>query len=466
MSPAEVLRHDPTRGIVEHMFDALTHPDPAPWDPAHAQFEDFEERAQVAFLNSLVFTAEDRLDAIRREAREANRCQGRQLRTMAEFIHEWMTHGEPGRFAHELAESAATEIGLALGLTPSTVSDRTRLALGLTRRLPAVLSALEAGEITLAAAKILLEETENLSIGDAARVANSMLNTAAGRIPSSLRKMTRRRVMRLDADAARKRREKAVRERDVTVTPAPDGMAWLTAHLPAEQAHAMYGVITDHATARIPGDERPLSARRADTLADMVLRPDADKPRAAFVLHLHGGTSDSTDTDDDPALAELPGYGPIPAQAAHDAADLISRAASDPIDLAATLATLNANPDTYAPSAKLARAIQARDKHCRFPGCRVPATRCELDHTIGFKAGGRTIYVNLAALCKFHHRIKHMPGWTCTQGPDGTLTWTTPSGRIYPTRPAPYIGDPPPDFDRPAQPAEDSARDTPTIHLG
>lgn len=428
--------------------NALGDPDPQPGETAYAAFEEYEERAQVAFLNSLVFTDTERLDAIARDAREVNRSHGRQLRLIAEFIHARMAHPAPGQFAGEASESAAAEIGLVLGLAAPNASDWTALALGLARRLPVVLAALENGEITLSTARILLKETETLAPGDAAAIAAAMLSKGGGRTPSALRQMIRLRVIRKDADAARKRREKAVLERDVTITPAPDGMALLTAYLPTEQAYAMYGVINDYATARLDGDKRPISARRADTLRDLVLRPDETKARAAFVLHMHGGESDSAD-----AIAEIPGYGSILTQAARDAADLILRATKTEKDLAATLATLNANPDTYVPSADLTRVIQARDKHCRFPGCRLPAKRCELDHTIEFGDGadGRTVYVNLAAVCKHHHRIKHLPGWGCTQGPDGTLIWTTPSGQTYLTRPPPYLGDAPPDFIHPSE---------------
>ncbi|MGK2879308.1 MAG: hypothetical protein ACSLE6_00455, partial [Mycobacterium sp.] len=34
----------------------------------------------------------------------------------------------------------------------------------------------------------------------------------------------------------------------------------------------------------------------------------------------------------------------------------------------------------YRPSAALAAAIRARDLHCRFPNCTVPADRCDIDH--------------------------------------------------------------------------------------
>jgi hypothetical protein len=34
-----------------------------------------------------------------------------------------------------------------------------------------------------------------------------------------------------------------------------------------------------------------------------------------------------------------------------------------------------------------------------------------------------------------HHGLKHLPGWECEQGEDGELTFTTPTGRRYKTRP-------------------------------
>ncbi|BBY74729.1 hypothetical protein MPRF_16280 [Mycolicibacterium parafortuitum] len=97
---------------------------------------------------------------------------------------------------------------------------------------------------------------------------------------------------------------------------------------------------------------------------------------------------------------------------------------------------------TYRPSAALARFIRARDLTCRFPGCDVPATRCDIDHTIAFDhhdptAGGQTVPWNLACYCRTHHRHKtHDTGWNDRQLPDGTIIWTSPSGHQYRTRPA------------------------------
>jgi hypothetical protein len=93
----------------------------------------------------------------------------------------------------------------------------------------------------------------------------------------------------------------------------------------------------------------------------------------------------------------------------------------------------------YRPSAALDRFVRARDRRCRFPGCRRPVPRGgELDHHTPWPAGP-TAAANLAGYCTGHHRGKHQaPGWRHALAPDGTLTVTTPSGLTAATTPPPY----------------------------
>jgi hypothetical protein len=50
----------------------------------------------------------------------------------------------------------------------------------------------------------------------------------------------------------------------------------------------------------------------------------------------------------------------------------------------------------YRPSSALQRLIRARTVTCSGPGCRRPAVRCDLDHTIPYDDGGLTCECNLA----------------------------------------------------------------------
>ena len=82
--------------------------------------------------------------------------------------------------------------------------------------------------------------------------------------------------------------------------------------------------------------------------------------------------------------------------------------------------------------------MRARDRRCRFPGCRRPAARAELDHTIPHAHDGPTHETNLACLCVRHHRLKTVGLWTAWQNPDNaTIVWTSPLGPRYITHPEP-----------------------------
>jgi len=63
--------------------------------------------------------------------------------------------------------------------------------------------------------------------------------------------------------------------------------------------------------------------------------------------------------------------------------------------------------DRYRPGKDLKRFLHARDEHCRFPGCRMPVWRCDIDHTVDAALGGATCECNLEDLCQGHHTLKH-----------------------------------------------------------
>jgi hypothetical protein len=89
---------------------------------------------------------------------------------------------------------------------------------------------------------------------------------------------------------------------------------------------------------------------------------------------------------------------------------------------------------SYRPGATLAALVRARDGRCRFPGCSVAARFCDLDHVRPWPTGPTTA-PNLLTLCRRHHRIKQAPGWRVCLAPDGTTTWTDPTGRERTTAP-------------------------------
>ena len=80
--------------------------------------------------------------------------------------------------------------------------------------------------------------------------------------------------------------------------------------------------------------------------------------------------------------------------------------------------------------------VRSRDLTCRFPNCDVSAEFCDLDHVIAYRDGRLTHGSLLNAKCRNHHLMKTFrTGWSDMQYPDGTVVWTTPSGRTYQTKP-------------------------------
>ena len=75
----------------------------------------------------------------------------------------------------------------------------------------------------------------------------------------------------------------------------------------------------------------------------------------------------------------------------------------------------------------LRRAVIARDRCCRFPGCRQRPAACQAHHLQPRSHGGTTSLNNLILLCAFHHLTAiHRWGWHLTLHPDGTATATSP----------------------------------------
>jgi hypothetical protein len=92
----------------------------------------------------------------------------------------------------------------------------------------------------------------------------------------------------------------------------------------------------------------------------------------------------------------------------------------------------------YHPSRTLQHLIRARNATCTAPGCRRPAARCDLDHTVPWDQGGRTCECGVAPLCRHHHRCKQAEGWRLEMPEPGVLVWHTPAGRTYATTPTVY----------------------------
>jgi hypothetical protein len=103
------------------------------------------------------------------------------------------------------------------------------------------------------------------------------------------------------------------------------------------------------------------------------------------------------------------------------------------------------------------RALNARDRGCRWPGCERPPSWTSAHHVVHWGGGqfGPTDLPNLVLLCRHHHWSVHEGGWTLVDTDhDGILAISPVVGVQTPLRtPAPVLPGVPPHAREPAPPA-------------
>ena len=347
--------------------------------------------------------------------------------------------------AHSSAERmAAWEwrqelVAAGLRWSPLTAGNRMEDARRLVEDLPQVLGLLDAGDISGRHAQVVLDAVVGLEPAEAAFVEAAVVGKAADLTVPQLRRAARRAAIAAAPQLAAVRHEKAVAERHVVVRAVEDGMAELVATVPAADAQCVFAALDGCAkaagrAAKAAGEpESPVGARRADALVgwaraalqDPVVK-DAAGRRAQVQVVIDLATL--LGLADNPA--ELVGVGPIPAEvatalAAEDGATW-RRLVVEPVS--GTL--LDFGSVIYRPPKALRDYLVARDRRCRFPGCRRRAEACDVDHAIPHPHGP-TASCNCVCLCRRHHRMKTHGGWHLALSPDGTVTWTAPTGRVY-----------------------------------
>jgi hypothetical protein len=383
-------------------------------------------------------------------------------------------------------EPAQEELALALRVSPLSMGNRVTVARELTAH-PGLMALVASAAISSWGARLVLREVAGLPDDVARRVvaetvARIRARLASGRRPWTSAEVGRTaRVLRLRhaPGAEQVLRQRARADRRVQVFEDRHGMAVLHALIDATSAHRIHRRLS----AIAKGLEEPERSRdqvRADVLVDLLLgqfegvrgasvgAADCATPAAAGtqtgatlvagdpseysvgsgVVGLPSGRPEinvivSLATllalAEDPA--EVPGLGPIPAEVAQAlAADGAWHAWVT--DAAGSVVATGSS--SYVPTEGLARLVRAREPHCRMPGCRRPAQRCDLDHTVPWPLGA-TSAANLGPLCRRHHVLKTHAGWSLEPtGPPG-LPGDLPDG-------APP-GSGPPSVDQGASPA-------------
>jgi hypothetical protein len=350
-------------------------------------------------------------------------------------------------------EQTSAEVSALLNISATSASYIVHYASTLAERLPRVGALLAAGQTDWRTVYLIITRTDLVSAEQIDAV-DERLAARIGRWHSWSRQRiinaVDAEVLTVDADAAKQRRRAAEDQRFIEVSAQSDGMAEVYGRVSSADGSAFDRKLSQLAGDVCPADPRTMQQRRADALAALTAGnrltckcgqpscPAAAQSKepagSGVLLNVIAGEDTISGATDRPGYLE--GYGVIDADQVRELAAAASRQRI--IDLEASAAEAL----RYQPSERLARAIRARDLTCRFPGCSRPATHCDIDHTRPFNhenpaAGGLTVPSNLKCLCRKHHRLKTFgPGWRDEQSADGTVVWTSPTGKQFETKPA------------------------------
>ncbi len=333
--------------------------------------------------------------------------------------------------------SCAEWLTWRVGLDPGAAREKVRVARAL-GTLPLLAQALARGELSYAKVRALTRvatpETEErlLAVGRAGTAAH------VERIVRGWRRVDRQ------AEAREAARQHA--SRGLHVYQDDDGTVVLRGRLTPEVGALVMRALAagretlyqrsrgDDAGARAadPSLERPsMAQQQADALALLAetalhheLDPGAPGERYQVVVHVD---APALADPDQPGQSVLEDGGNVSAETSRrlacDASRVVMRHDGD-----GRVVEIGARTRTIPPA--LRRALQHRDRGCRFPGCRVSVA--EGHHVQHWAQGGPTTLSNLALLCRRHHRSVHEEGFQVDRQADGTLEFRRPNGEALP----------------------------------
>ena len=266
---------------------------------------------------------------------------------------------------------------------------------------------------------------------------DTALERAANQTTAQLRAWIQQLIITIDPASARDRYDEKLKDRRVISEMTDAGTANLLGlDLPPADANAAMRRINRLARSlKSKGDPRSIDQIRADTYLDLLngrgnTRAGSDRGLVDIKMDL----ATLAGLDENPG--EIPGWGPV-------LADIARQIVDEQYDSEWRITVTDQDQSTGVfttkrrPTTSQRRHVEARNPTCVFPGCRMPADQCDIDHHQAWIEGGPTSTDNLGPLCRHDHRAKHENGWKLEQTRPGVYKWTSPLGHTYIVEPEP-----------------------------
>ena len=295
-------------------------------------------------------------------------------------------------------------------------------------KLPKTEAAFANGDLGFQHVTVLARTAEHVGAAAVRKDEANLLQAARTMDPGQFTTVAKNFEHRVDAAGALTEANRAYERRYFHIAEPVDGLVRLDGVLDIEGGAILRGALQKFMKP-VKDDARSYGQRGADALVELGRqggsgsKRDSAGPRPQLIIR---SSLDTLARVPGAPAGEVDGGGTVPAET-------VQRYACDSAIIRITGAgelDQELNHATRTLPAPTRRALEARDRHCVFPGCTRPPIWCDGHHVVWWTRGGSTALPNLALLCRPHHRMVHEGGWILERTKDGNWRARPPAQRV------------------------------------
>jgi uncharacterized protein DUF222 len=353
-------------------------------------------------------------DDLQELRRHINGCE-------AEFSRRLHRFDKGGGYYATPALTAQAWLRWKCNFSPSAAAQRVHVARELAS-LPQTTQAFGDGDFSFPHAAMIARTAEALGEKMEANAETILVSAARELDLSRLHIVTVKLRHCIDPDSVLDDANKSHELRFLSLSQTLDGVFYLNGRLDSEAGATVQTALNALMGPPASDDERTPKQRRADALVDLARRqldggqlPQVGGQKPHLMVTVDMATLSKQPGS---SAAELEWAQPIPAETARRIACDCSLT---PVFQGAESHQVDAGRTSRVIPPAMRRALAARDKGCRFPGCDRPPAWTDGHHLKHWADGGPTLPWNLALLCGRHHYRVHEQGWRLAWGASGEL---------------------------------------------
>lgn len=329
-------------------------------------------------------------------------------------------------YANSPALSAKGWLRWKCNLTYTAASNQVEVARAL-ESLPQTSQAFADGDISYRHASLIARTSEQLRDRMDAEAEGILVKSAKELDPKSLGNVAAHLRHCLQPDEFLRDANEAHEKRFLYLSQTLDGVFYLNGRLDAEGGAVLQTALNSVMGPPAADDDRTARQRRVDAAVEIARRhldggrlPEVGGQKPHLMVTVEMATLAK---EPGSRAAELEWTQPIPAETARRIA---CDCAITPVFRGRESHQVDAGSTSRVIPPSMRRALIARDKGCRFPGCDRPPAWTDGHHLKHWADGGPTLPYNLALLCARHHYRVHEEGWRLQWGAEGELVAVPP----------------------------------------